>query len=415
LTVRAGGARATARIPLDRGVLVIGAGKGAAALAAAVESVLGDHVRGGVVIVPRGYQRRLRRIAIARGGHPLPTAASVAATARLLACVERAPGVPVIAVLTGGASALLARPAHGLTLADTQRTTDLLLRSGADIGAVNTVRKHLAAVKGGRLAERLAGRTVVGLVVSDVPGDDVAVIGSGPLTADATTAADALAVLAAHDLARRVPRPVARHLARGGAADASRSRRRSRPHVVLLAGNATARRGAVVAARAAGVTHVVALRRPLVGSTSAAARVLAARIRHVQATLARDATAVIVAGGETTVNVGASTGRGGRNQELALAVASRLAGRAGWALLCAGTDGIDGPTTAAGAYADGASLARAARVGGSVAAALRRHDVHPLLRRMRDLFSPGPTGTNVADIALAVVWKSRRWRLRRGA
>ena len=412
LTIRA---RTTAvRVPLDRGVLVVGAGKGAATLAAAIESRLGDHVRDGVVIVPRGYERPLRRVAIARGGHPLPTAASVAATARLLACVAAAPGVPVIFVLTGGASALLAQPAPGLTLEDKQRTTRLLLRSGADIAAINTVRTHLSAVKGGRLAERLAGRTVVGLVVSDVPGDDVAVVGSGPLMRDPTDAGDALAVLARHDLLRGVPRAVARHL-REAARGRRPAARRSPAPVVLLAGNANARRGAATAARRAGIEHAVALRRPLVGPTTIAARVVADRIRALHDRLAAGDAAVLVAGGETTVDVGASAGRGGRNQELALAVASQLAGRSGWAVLCAGTDGIDGPTPAAGAFADGASASRATRAGATIAAALRRHDVYPLLARMGDLFTPGPTGTNVADLVLAVVWKSRRWRLRRSA
>jgi glycerate 2-kinase len=403
------------RLPLQRGVIVIGAGKGAATLASAVESVAGDAVIDGVVIVPRGYERPLRRIALARGSHPVPDDQSVAATARLFACVARHPRLPVVVVLSGGASSLLVRPARGLTLADKRRTTRLLLRSGADIHEVNTVRKHLSAVKGGRLTVSLAGRKVTALIVSDVPGDDLGTIGSGPLSADPTTYADALAVLARYEVRDRVPATVVRHLERGArglvAETPKQPPRAASLRTVLLAGNATARRGALRAARRQGVATTIEIRPPLTGTTADAARILAGRIVRSQEALRTGGAAVIVAGGETTVTVGRGAGRGGRNQELALAVASLLAGRPGWALLCAGTDGIDGPTPAAGAFADGTSARRAKRAGRSVDEALRRHDVYPLLAATGDLFSPGATGTNVADLSLALVWKTRGWRL----
>ncbi len=392
-------------------MLVVGAGKGAAALAAAVEAGLGDAVVGGLVIVPHGYARaRLRRVALARGGHPVPDRRSIAATARLIACLERHPAVPAIVLVTGGASSLLVKPAPGLGLADKRRTTELLLASGAGIRAVNTVRKHLSAIKGGRLAEILRGRRAVALVVSDVPGDDLGTIGSGPTVADPTTYADALEILARYALATRVPPAVRRHLERGRLGLVAETPKRvsaAALRTVLLATNATARRGALVAARRRGLRTTIDARRPITGDVGEAARSFARRLLRLQRQIARGSSALLVAGGETTVTLGARAGRGGRNQEFALGVASVLAGRPGWALLAAGSDGIDGPTPAAGAFADGATIARAEHAGRSVAAALRRHDVFPLLAELGDLFCPGPTGTNVADLVLALVWSGR--------
>jgi glycerate 2-kinase len=416
LVRRALGGRARRALPLERGVVVVGAGKGAAGLAAAVEAQLGAAVAGGVVIVPPGYERRLARVELAVGDHPLPDRRSAAAARRLLAALARAPEAAVVVVLTGGASSLLVAPAPGLTLADKRRTHALLLASGADIGETNAVRKHLSAVKGGRLAERLAGRPALALVVSDVPGDELAVVGSGPTVGDPTTYAAALAVLATRGLLHRVPARVRRHLGRGAAGalpetpkPGGRALRRVR--TLLLAGNATARAGVSAAARRRGYPVVAHLRRPVTGDVRDAARLLAARILRRRAALAGPLPAALVAGGETTVAVGPAPGRGGRNQELALEVARALAGRPGWALLCASTDGIDGPTDAAGAFADGATVARARRAGLSIEGALARHDAYPLLRALGDLYRPGPTGTNVADLALALVWRDRGWRL----
>ncbi len=176
---------------------------------------------------------------------------------------------------------------------------------------------------------------------------------------------------------------------------------------VLIAGNSSARAGAARAARRAGIAPVEILTRPVVGATDVAARAFAARIVRRQASRRGKRPALLVAGGETTVTLGRRAGRGGRNQEFALEVARALAGREGWALLSAGTDGIDGPTPAAGAFTDGTTLARAGRAGWSVDAALARHDVYPLLAALGDLHAPGPTGTNVGDLQLALVWKAR--------
>jgi glycerate 2-kinase len=408
------GERRRVTLPLRDGIVVVGAGKGAAGLAAGVEAVLGRNVVDGLVIVPRGYARPLARVAIAEGAHPVPDRRSRDATRRLLATLARHPRAAVIVVLTGGASSLLAAPATGLTVADERRTGTWLLASGVDIAGMNAVRKHCSTITGGRLAARLVGRPAVALVVSDVPGDALAVIGSGPTVADPTTYGEALAIVRAAPR-RAVPLAVRRHLARGARGALAETPKpgslaaRACP-TLLVARNAIACAGAVARARQFGFRTIVSARRPLVGPTAAAARVLARRIRRCGRALRGPLPALVIAGGETTVRLGRGAGRGGRNQELAAAVATELAGVPGWALLAAGTDGIDGPTDAAGAFADGTTARRAAHAGRPLARALARHDVHPLFAALGDLFAPGPTGTNVADLVMAIVWKDRGWR-----
>ena len=410
LVVRAGHARTT--LSLRHGVVVIGAGKGAAGLAAGVEAVLGTGIVDGMVIIPPGYERGLAHVRLALGSHPVPDARSVHATRRMLGILDRHSDAAVLVLLTGGASSLLAAPAPGLTLADTRRAGEWLLANGVDIARMNAVRKHLSAVTGGRLAARLVGRSAAALVVSDVPGDDLAVIGSGPTVADPTTYADALAVVDPRGVGTRVHR----HLARGAAGQLDEtpkpgSRAARACPTLLVAGNGTAQTGVAMWARAHRIARVVRLRRPVVGDGAAAARFMARTIRRARTAARGPYPTLIVAGGETTVCLDATSGRGGRNQELATAVAAELAGEPGWAILCAGTDGIDGPTRAAGAFTDGATAARARRAGRPLADALRRHDVHPCLAALGDLFAPGPTGTNVAALTIALVWKDRGWRL----
>jgi hydroxypyruvate reductase len=244
-----------------------------------------------------------------------------------------------------------------------------------------------------------------------VPGDDLAVIGSGPTVADPTTYADALALIDARGVGERVRRHLERG-AQGLLAETPKpgSRAARACPTVLVAGNATAQAGAAAWARARGFRTVVRLRTPLTGDGRAAAGRLVRAIRRLRARCA-GAPMLLIAGGETTVKLDADSGRGGRNQELAAAVAIVLAGVPGWAILCAGTDGVDGPTKAAGAFADGTTVARVARTGRPLAEAVRRHDLHPSFAAIGDLFAPGPTGTNVADLTLALVWKDRGWRV----
>ena len=400
---------ALAHVVASGDALLVGAGKGAARIAAALESEVA--IAGGIVIVPPGYACSLRRVRVHLARHPVPDRRGLAATRALLDLLRRRARTPVWVVLTGGASSLLVAPAPGLTLDDLRRTGVLLLASGARIDEINMVRAHLSAVSGGRLAAHLAGRPAAALVLSDVPGDDLAVIGSGPTIADPTTFADVARVVRAYDLAQRLPPRVRRHLARGLAgrvAETPKPAGRPAMPTVLLGGNATACGGAARAARARAYGPVVRLRQPLVGDPARAARRIATRLRALRAHAVGGKPAVLVAGGETTPHLapGRRYGRGGRNQELALEVALLMAGEPGWTLLCAGTDGIDGPTDAAGAFVDGRTVARATRAGWSIAQALARHDVYPLLAAIGALHRPGPTGTNVADIALALVRRS---------
>ncbi|MCC6766995.1 MAG: DUF4147 domain-containing protein [Deltaproteobacteria bacterium] len=414
LVVRARGRRVV--LPLGGGLVVIGAGKGAAGLAAGAEAVVGSRVVDGCVIVPPGYERPLARVAIAHGSHPVPGAASVAATRRMLATLARHPRAAVLVVLTGGASSLLVLPAAGLSLADVRRAGAWLLASGIDIAGANAIRKHLSAVTGGRLAARLVGRAAAAVVVSDVPGDDLAVIGSGPTVADPSTFRCATVLARRIGLAPELPAAVRRHLARGARGEIAETPKPGSPAgracpTILLAGNATACAHAAAWGRHAGFSRIVVRRAPLVGATADAARAVVRGLRTAAARARAGSPVLWIAGGETTVRLGGASGKGGRNQALALAVARELADVDGWALLAAGTDGIDGPTDAAGGFVDGASAGRAMRLGRTLARALDRHDAYPLLAALGDLFRPGPTGTNVADLVIAIVWKDRGWRL----
>ncbi len=420
LTIAAGGAaldlhverRRPVRLPLGAGLIVVGAGKGAAGLAAAVERRLGASVRGGLIIVPPGTAASLAAIDLVYGGHPVPTRGSVDGTRRLLRTIASAKSSPVLVLLTGGASALMAAPAPGLTLRDKRRVGELLLASGASIDDMNVVRKHLSAIKGGRLAASLGIRPAAALVLSDVPGDDLSVIGSGPTVADPSTFAEAFQVLVRTGIVARVPNAVRRRLQggmRGRCVETPKpgALASQRVPTLLLAGNQTARAGAARAARRVGLAVRVVLT-PLTGATTAAAEHFARRLDAARARVT--VPTLVVAGGETTVRLGPAPGRGGRNQEFALRVAQVLADRPGWALLSVGTDGIDGPTDAAGAYVDGQTRRRAARVGRALDDALVGHDAYPLLRALGDLVMTGPTGTNVADLKLGLVWPAARWR-----
>ena len=393
------GTRAEHRGP----VLIVGAGKAGLAMARAAADVAGPACAGGVVVVPHGGEGPCAGgIDVVGGGHPLPDADGARATERLLAAVARADATTlVLVVLSGGASALLVAPADGVTLADKAAVSRALLARGADIRAFNTVRKHCSRVKGGGLARTAARAAALwALVLSDVVGDDLATIASGPTVADPTTYADAARVIAEHLAAEDVPAAVREHVARGAAGLVPETLKPgdaalARAVTVLVGGNRDARAAAASAAAARGyvVEHVDV---PVAGDAAAAGRMLATRLLAAPAA----ARVAVVAGGEPTVRVVAG-GRGGRAQQLALAAAEVLAG-ADAALLAAGTDGVDGPTDAAGACVDGETVARASRCGLSVARALAATDSHPVLAATNDLVCTGPTGTNVADVVVAL-------------
>ena len=373
-------------------------------MATAAARTLGSRIGAGLVIgatqgdVPEGFESIV-------GGHPLPTAASESAGRKALALAASVGADEMLLVLiSGGASALMAVPADGITLDDKRTTTERLLRAGADIQALNTVRKHLSAIKGGWLAARVRGACHA-LVVSDVVGDDPSVIASGPTVADNSRFEDALAVIARFGGdAGHAPAVVAR-LRRGAAAGIDETpkpgdQRLARTSTTIIGSRRDAMAGAATAAQALGY-EVLRLDEAVVGEARTAA------VDHVRAVLAHATAsgrpACIVSSGETTVTV-TGGGRGGRNQEFALAAAPLLADHAGTSVLASvGTDGIDGPTAAAGAIADSTTVARAAAAGLSPDKYLLDNDSGAFFRALDDLVITGPTGTNVGDLQVILL------------
>ena len=405
------GAGEPVEMPLRGRVFVTGAGKAAASLARGLETVLGDRIESGVVLVKHGHALPLRRVRVLEGGHPVPDAASLAGTQRLLQAVEAASADDTMFfVLTGGASALLVEPAAGLSFADVQSASRLLVNGGAGIGEINSVRKHLSAVTGGRLRQRAKCTTFCTLAISDVIGDSPAAIGSGPTVADPSTFAECLAIVNRYRLRDALPRAVIDHLENGAAGRIAETPKetseifRSSPYRII-ASNRISIDAAAHAAREAGC-RVETLTTEMQGNTHDAAHQFAAALRRA-ATARKDARPlVLLAGGETTLAVEGG-GRGGRNQEFALVAALDLQGVDNVALLSAGSDGTDGPTDAAGAFIDGSTIARARALGLDPQEALRRHDSYPLLDALADLHRTGPTGTNVMDIVIGLCYQCR--------
>ncbi len=389
--------------PLDPGarLVVLAVGKAAGAMAQALEALAGDRIAAGLAVVPDGQAVDLKQMGACESAHPIPDARCERAGQRAIELVAGARRDDVLlAMISGGASSLLSCPVEGVTLADLAGTTDALLRGGASISELNAVRKHLSRLAGGRLAERAASARIELLAISDVPGDQLDVIGSGPLVADPTTYRDALDAIAR--VGARIPARARDHLeagARGEFPDtpAPGAAVFDRVRSTLLASNATAVEAARAAAEACGL-RALALPGGLAGEARVAGRRLAALGRSIAA--ARPVCAI--AGGETAVVVRGS-GRGGRNQELALAAALELAGSPKIALLAAGTDGVDGPTDAAGAHVDGGTLARASERGLDARAALAANDSNGFFEREGGVLRTGPTGTNVMDLAFLYV------------
>ncbi len=396
---------------IDR-VVVVGAGKAGAGMAAAVEAFLGERVAAGWVNVRYGYEppQPLARIHIHPAGHPIPDQAGLEGTRQILTLVDSLTSRDLVLVLvSGGASALMEAPVPGVSLADIQALTDGLLRSGATIGEINTVRKHLSQVKGGRLAEHIArkGAQAAVLVLSDVVGSPLDAIGSGPCAPDPTTFADAWAVLERYSLLDRAPPAVRYHLERGRNGQETETPKPgddlfARVHTVIVAENRTAAEAAVERARALGF-HAVLLTTYLEGEAREVGRVLAALAKEEARTgHPLPHPACLVLGGETTVTV-RGPGQGGRNQEVALGAALALEGWENVLVATLATDGTDGPTDAAGAFADGSTVPRARAQGLDPADHLARNDAYPFFAALGDLVITGPTGTNVNDLAFVLV------------
>ncbi len=390
-------------------LVLVAAGKAAGRMAGAARKILGRRLEGGIV-VGTTTEVRVPGLEHLAGGHPVPNAASARAGARVLALAgELGADDTLLVLLSGGASALRVSPAGDGSLADKMEVTRALLAAGAPIGDVNTVRKHLSLLKGGGLARAAFPARVLTLALSDVVGSDLSTIASGPTVPDPTTYDDALAVLARHRLLSRVPGPVRRHLQRG-ARQATGERPKPRDpafrnaHARVVGDVRLCLRAAATEARRRGFrTHV--LTAPVVGEARHAATrlvsILAAHTRGGRGPVC------VLAGGETTVTVRGS-GRGGRNQELAVAAMRPLATLPYALLATLATDGVDGPTPAAGGVVDSFSLPRAASLGWVPESVLRENDSYRLLTALGDTLLTGPTGTNVADLVLLLLLGARR-------
>ncbi len=390
-----------------RRVFVIGFGKASAAMAQEVEAILDDRLTDGWVSVKYGHLAPVQRIHLHEAGHPLPDANSLSGAAEIVSLIDRArPQDLVICLISGGGSALLELPVEGISLEDLRATTDALLRSGATINELNTLRKHLSQVKGGQLARR-SSAPILSLILSDVIGSPLDTIASGPTAPDSTTFADALDVIERRGVRARIPAGVLEHIERGVRGEIPETPKAddavfARVQNVVIADGAFACDAALAAAQARGL-HTLLLSTFVQGEAREVAKLFAAIAKEIAASghpVARPAG--VLAGGETTVTVRGS-GKGGRNQELALAAALELAGMPNVLLLSGGTDGTDGPTDAAGAMADGTTVARALARGMDARAFLENNDAYHFFEPLGDLIVTGPTNTNVNDIMLLLV------------
>jgi glycerate 2-kinase len=389
-------------------MLVIASGKAACAMADPLEDTMSDIMDGGMVITKYGHvDRRLPHFRMREAGHPIPDEKGIRATARVVKLLEEATERTLVVMpISGGASSLLVSPCEGLTLREKQEVTSLLLTAGADIGEMNTVRKHLSRVKGGRLAAVAAPAAIVSLILSDVIGDRMDVIASGLTCPDPTTFDDALAVLMRHGVMDLVPRNALELLERGSRGLIAETPKPgdplfSRVRNILIGNNRMALDGAKREAEQHGIMAEI-LTSELSGDVREAAHRLAKRALAVKSEKGNGGGVCLISGGETTVNV-RGPGLGGRNQELALAFAMEIEGTAGITLLSAGTDGTDGPTDAAGAVSDGQTIGKARALGIDPAAHLRDNDSYNFFRKSGGLFVTGPTGTNVMDVQIMII------------
>ena len=399
--------------PLEAGergsIIALAVGKAARGMAEGAHRALGKRISQGIVLapgdsagqVPKGFE-------IFRGGHPLPDGDGVAAARALAEAARRAgPDDRLLVLISGGASALLTLPDGQVSLEDVREMTRLLLLSGAPIAEMNIVRKHLDQLKGGGLARIAMPARVRALILSDVVGDAPDVIASGPVSPDPSTFADAIAVLERRGLWEKAPTAVREHLLFGREGQIPETPKPGDPPFAgvqaLVIGNAArAVAGAAFRARALGYdVHVHSVE--LAGEARAVGRELARLGRRIRDTATPVAPpAALLVGGETTVVV-TGDGRGGRNQEVALAAAQELDGTDRILVLSLASDGVDGPTDAAGAIATGTTLARARAAGLDAQASLDRNDAYPFFDAIDDLVRTGPTGTNVMDLMMVLV------------
>ena len=388
---------------------VVGMGKASVQMAKAAEDILGDRIEEGLVVTKYGHGGKLRRIKVLEAGHPVPDQAGTRAAEEILKVALRAgEGDILLCLISGGGSALTPLPPEGITLEEKRRTTELLLRCGARIEELNAVRKHLSRIKGGRLAEAANPARVVSLVLSDVVGDPLEVIASGPTVPDPTTFEDCILIARKYGIWEELTSSVRMRFEMGAKGDLPETPKPGDPAFsscknTIVGNNRTALEAARREAEVRGYKALL-LTSFLQGEAREVGRALASVVKEVRKSGEPvEPPACLLCGGETTVTV-RGKGKGGRNQELALAMVGELAGLEGVLVLSAGTDGTDGPTDAAGAFVDGGTSKRARKLGLEPDDYLRENDSYNFFRALGDLFVTGPTGTNVMDLQIALIF-----------
>jgi len=388
-----------------RHIYVVGGGKAGAAMASAIEDLLGARITQGWVNVKYEHLAPTRTVHIHEAGHPVPDEAGVQGTQEIVRLLEAATARDlVICVISGGGSALLPAPVAGITLPQKQAVTKLLLNCGATIHEINTIRKHISAVKGGQLARAASPATVVTLILSDVIGDPLDTIASGPTVPDSQTFTDCLDILKKYDIEAQLPAPVLRRLQEGAQGTVADTPKAGDPiftnvQNLIIASNAQAAKAAAEKANALHYSTML-LSTFVEGETREVAKVHAAILKEIlHSGHPLPAPACIISGGETTVSI-QGDGLGGRNQEFVLAAAREIDDLHNVVILSAGTDGTDGPTDAAGAIADGETVQRARKQALDPLAFLKNNDSYHFFEALGDLMKTGPTNTNVMDLRI---------------
>jgi len=391
-----------------KNIYLIGTGKASAPMAQTMEDLLADRISSGVITTKGGHRLPLKRIELIEAGHPIPDRNGLEGAHRIRSLLKNSgPEDLVLVVLSGGGSALLPLPVEGITLEEKQEATQLLLDCGADIKEMNTVRKHISQIKGGWLARWAYPSTVLAFILSDVVGDPLDVIGSGPTVPDSSTFEDAWGILRKYNLVREVAPSIQKHLQLGREGRAQETPKPGesafeRVHNLLIGSNILALRAAQQEASSCGF-HTFILSSSIVGETKEVARFHAAIAKEMMMSgnpISKPA--CMISGGETTVTI-RGRGRGGRNQEFALAGALEIQGLERVVLLSGGTDGTDGPTDAAGAIADHTTVNRALAMGLQPKTHLEENDAYPFFEKLGDLLITGPTRTNVMDVHVLLI------------
>lgn len=392
-----------------RNIFIVGGGKATGHMAEALEELLGDHIKNGIINVPYDYPPyQTRKIRLHQASHPIPDISGVKGASHMLDLVSQAKENDlIICLLSGGGSSLMPKPCSGVTLEDKRKVTDALLKSGATINEINTVRKHVSDIKGGWLAKKAYPATLVNLILSDVVGDPLDSIASGPTVPDSTTFKDAIEILKRYKLWSKVPSSVTKVLLDGEKGLIPETPKPgdkvfTKVHNIVVGNNLTASLSAYVSAQKAGLNALLLSSR-LEGQARDVGTMSASIAKEIVASENPvPKPAGIVAGGETTVTV-VGKGEGGRNQEIVLSAALKIGNADGVVIASMSTDGVDGPTDAAGAIADGKTLLRSYELGLDPRKFLAENDSYSFFSKLGDLIFTGPTGTNVCDVLVIVV------------